>query len=156
MTLVLAFLVICIGIVLLQISKSTPHDVGKSELARHSTFLVWSPSEVSEEKTVRSSPPKSEHQIPNPDPADARDILINAPRGSLGLTLAGIIQAWRHGVDSDFDESPDAHEVDLGNRGMLHNDDKYESDSESLRFSEATWRRLVPGETRRRVSITAR
>lgn len=50
LTLVLGFLVICVGIVLLQISKSAPQEARKLELERHSTFLAWSPTQVSEEK----------------------------------------------------------------------------------------------------------
>ncbi|KAJ7739423.1 magnesium transporter, partial [Mycena maculata] len=70
-TLVLAFLVICVGIVLLQISKNDPQELEKErerqELERHSTFLAWTPSELSAEKVLSYVPsihssPKIEHE----------------------------------------------------------------------------------------------
>ncbi|KAJ6542295.1 magnesium transporter NIPA-domain-containing protein [Mycena vulgaris] len=140
LTLVMGFLVICVGIVILQISKSA-HERNQAELQRQSTLLAWSPTEVSEKKasyvilsdclccvyreyqSVRSLPVQMEKHKEDPPLANTPEPFISAPRGSLGLTLAGIIQAWRYGVDSD--ESPDSSEVDIGDVGMI---DEYEDD----------------------------
>lgn len=48
-TLVMGFLVICVGIVILQISKSD-QERRQLEIERQSAFLAWSPTEVSEKK----------------------------------------------------------------------------------------------------------
>jgi flagellar biosynthesis component FlhA len=51
-TLLLGFLVICVGLVLLHISKrEQQEELEKThELDRHSTLLVWSPTDIYEEK----------------------------------------------------------------------------------------------------------
>jgi flagellar biosynthesis component FlhA len=54
-TLVLGFLVICVGIVILQISKSdAAQKQAQAEKERSSTLLAWSPTEI--EKKVINSP----------------------------------------------------------------------------------------------------
>lgn len=87
----------------------------------------------------------------NADPLN-KDVLISGPRGSLGLTLAGVIQAWRYGVDSDLEESTTSDEVDLGDLAII--DDKHK-DYDPAHSYEAAWRRVGPAESRRRISMTA-
>jgi hypothetical protein len=63
------------------------------------------------------------------------------PRGSLALTLAGIIQAWRHGVDSNAEDSSESSEVDIGELAMMDGyeyHDNYEHGG--ARSSVSSWR----------------
>lgn len=89
-----------------------------------------------------------------PIAAESPEALINAPRGSLGLTLAGIIQAWRHGVDPD--ESPTSTEVDIGELAMVDGHDGYRDDYGSARSSESIWMRPEVVEPRRRGLVNGR
>ncbi|KAJ7493838.1 magnesium transporter NIPA-domain-containing protein [Mycena latifolia] len=151
LTLVLAFLVICVGIVILQLSKSA-EERRRAEIERQSTLLVWAPTEIPEEKSVRSLALKiAKEEDPPPRKSADLDPVINTPRRSLRLTLTGMIQAWRHGVDSDA--SPDSSEVDIGEPMIDEDEDDVEEakrlDAHGVGPGE---RRLVPAKSRRRGS----
>ncbi|KAJ7722637.1 magnesium transporter NIPA-domain-containing protein [Mycena metata] len=63
--------------------------------------------------------------------------LMNAHRGSFGLTLVGVIQAWRHDIDSEFEPnfSSDSSEADIGEQAM-----RYQHAYDGRRDSESSWR----------------
>ncbi|KAJ7118113.1 magnesium transporter NIPA-domain-containing protein [Mycena epipterygia] len=152
-------LVICVGNLILQISKSD-QERRKLEMERQSTFLAWSSTEVSEKKYEPNY--QSAHTIHPPlkveqevqIAAESPEALINAPRGSLRLTLAGIIQAWRHGVNSD--ESLATSEVDIGELAMVDGHDEYRDDYGSTRSLESIWMRRELVESRRRRLVNGR
>ncbi|KAJ7618194.1 magnesium transporter NIPA-domain-containing protein [Mycena polygramma] len=139
LTLVLGFLVICIGIVILQLSKREAEQKHareeEEERERRSTLLAWSPTEFDLQSEEKSAAPRSQDvfqvNLKNemPLPVNKPPEPINAPRGSLGLTLVGIIQAWRHNIDLDAaeEDSSESSEVDIGELAMM---DEYDSEEQ--------------------------